>query len=67
MSRSAFGSLLVELAGRQDHPCLACDALLASVLAGAICDSSSGLLHVTGECCELGDAPTIEPALDPQM
>jgi hypothetical protein len=35
MKRSAFGSLLVERAGRQDHPCLACDALFASVLDGA--------------------------------
>lgn len=63
MGRPAFESLLVVRAARQDYPCLACDALLASVLDGTIRGLPSGLLHVTGECCELGDCSKIEPAL----
>jgi hypothetical protein len=38
MNRSAFESLLVERAGRQKYPYLACDALFASFVDGAARD-----------------------------
>jgi hypothetical protein len=50
MSRSAFESLLVERAGRQEYPYPASDALLANILDGVIQDPPYVLLRLTGGC-----------------
>lgn len=61
MSRYAFESLLGEREGRQDLPCLvARDAFFAIIVDAAAHDPPCALLHVAGECCELGECSTVE-------